>query len=264
MMTVFLEGNEMTLNFRQEDKVSIYTINNPSIMNALDSSSLSELHDYLIAFNNDPDLWIGIITGSGEQAFCSGFDITELSDSCPSAKHPDREANFLHGTEVTKPLIAAVNGAALGGGLELLLLCDLRIASEKAVFGFPEVRLGLIPSWGGTQRLPHQVTWCQAAEMLFTGNKIDAQTALSIGLINRIVPQDQVLQSAIAMAETICRSAPLAVRAAKEAMSKGLQVSPEEGLQIEDALSVYLKTTVDYREGIQAFREKRQPRFIGR
>jgi enoyl-CoA hydratase/carnithine racemase len=254
----------MTLDFRRVDKVSIYTINNPSKMNALDTSSLSKLQEYLIAFNDDPDLWVGIITGSGEKAFCSGFDISEFSDSCPSDKHPHPETNSLRGLEITKPLIAAVNGAAIGGGLELMLLCDLRIASEKAVFGFPEVRLGLIPTWGGTQRLPRQVTWCQAAELLLTGNKIDAQTALSIGLINRRVPQDQVLQSAMILAETICHSAPLAVRAVKEAMLKGLQVLPEEGLQIEDALSVYLKTTVDYREGIQAFRENRQPRFVGR
>ena len=123
--------------------------------------------------------------------------------------------------------------------------------------------MGLIPGWSGTQLLSRQVTWCQAAELLFTGENIDAQTALRFGLINRIVPQEQVLQFAIFLAESICRSAPLAVQAAKEAMLKGGQVSFEEGLQIEDALNIYLKTTGDFKEGIESFQAKRQPRFKG-
>ena len=151
----------------------------------------------------------------------------------------------------------------MGGGLELALACDLRISSDKAVFGFPEVKLGLIPAWGGTQRLSHQISSCYAAELLFTGSNIDTFTALRIGLINRVVPQDQVLTCAIALTETICRAAPLAVRAAKEAMLKSWQVSLEEGLQIEDALSCYLKTTADFHEGIEAFRDKRQPKYRG-
>ena len=253
----------MTIEFCREGKLAFITINNPSNMNALDTAALNELQEDLIAFQNDPNLWVGIITGTGEKAFCSGFDLNEFSEKSPSAIQSTQTSNPMRGLEITKPLIAAINGAALGGGLELMLTCDLRIASDKAVFGFPEVKLGLIPAWGGTQRLPRQITWCQAAELLFTGENIDAQTALRLGLINRVVPSEKVMEDAINLAETVCRAAPLAVRAAKEAMQKGLQVSFEDGLQIEDALSAYLKTSADFGEGIEAFRAKRQPRFKG-
>ncbi len=253
----------MTIEFRREGKVGIYTINNPSTMNALDNCTLNDIQEHLIDFNKDPDLWVGIITGKGEKAFCSGFDIGEFSKTRCSADQPTGIANPMRELEISKPLIAAVNGAALGGGLELMLICDLSIASDKAVFGFPEVKIGLIPGWSGTQLLSRQVTLCQAAELLFTGENIDTQTALRFGLINRIVPQEQVLQSAIFLAESICRSAPLAVQAAKEALLKGRQVSFKEGLQIEDALNIYLKTTGDFKEGIESFQAKRQPRFKG-
>jgi enoyl-CoA hydratase/carnithine racemase len=254
----------MAVHFRQEGKIAIFTIDNPSRMNSLDISALGELRKHLEAFNDNPDLWAGIITGSGENAFCSGFDINAFSSKNQSVQPQNEQAAPLRGMEISKPLIAAVNGAALGGGLELALICDLRIASEKAIFGFPEVKLGLIPSWGGTQLLSHQISSCQAAELLFTGSNIDAPTALRMGLINRVVPQDQVMGCAADLAETICRAAPLAVRAAKEALIKGRQVSPEEGLQIEAALSCYLRTTEDFHEGIAAYRQKRKPRFEGK
>jgi enoyl-CoA hydratase/carnithine racemase len=253
----------MTIEFRREGKIAIFTINNQSTMNALDNLSLNEIQQLLIDFNNDPDLWAGIITGKGDVAFCSGFDLGEFSKTSLSTRHLVCTVNPIRELEITKPLIAAVNGAALGGGLELMLICDLRVASDKAVFGFPEVKLGFIPAWGGTQQLARQITRCQAAELLFTGNNIDAQTALRFGLINRMEPQEQVLQAAINLAESVCKAAPLAVRAAKEAMLKGLQVSLEEGLQIEEALNILLKNSEDFREGIDAFQEKRQPRFTG-
>lgn len=253
----------MTIEYRREGQIAIYTLDNPSRMNALDSADLNALFELLTLFNKDPDLRVGIIIGKGEKAFCSGFDINIFSSGKTPAQPSSPQSNPMLGLEITKPLIAAVNGAAVGGGLELALFCDLRIASDTAVFGFPEVKLGLIPTWGGTQRLPRQISWCQAAEMLLTGENIDAQTALRFGLINRVVPQEQVFSSALAMAETIGRAAPLAVQAAKEAMLKGQQVTHEEGLQIEDALAAYLKTTSDFREGVDAFLTKRPPHFTG-
>jgi enoyl-CoA hydratase/carnithine racemase len=205
----------MTINFRQEGKIAVYTIDNPSRINSLDISALNKLREHLEAFDSNPDLWAGIITGSGEKAFCCGFDINAFTERSQSRQKQGEATDPIHGLEITKPLIAAINGAALGGGLELALACDLRISSDKAVFGFPEVKLGLIPAWRGTQRLSHQISSCYAAELLFTGSNIDTFTALRIGLINRVVPQDQVLTCAIALTETICRAAPLAIRAAK-------------------------------------------------
>jgi enoyl-CoA hydratase/carnithine racemase len=158
-----------------------------------------------------------------------------------------------------KPLIAAVNGLALGGGLEIVLACDIRIASEKARFGTPEVTLGLIPGWGGTQRLPRMLPWCKAAELLLMGRPIDAQEACRIGLVNKVVPPEQVMPTAKEWAEVICQAGPLAVRAAKEAMIKGSGMPFEDGLQLESSLFNRIMDTEDYAEGIAAFNEKRRP-----
>jgi enoyl-CoA hydratase/carnithine racemase len=253
----------MAIELRRENKTAVITIDNPLHMNALGAAALNELFKNLMDFENDPDLWVAIITGKGDKAFCSGFEINELLTGSQSAEPHDRQRNPVRELEISKPLIAAVNGPAIGGGLELMLFCDLRVASENAIFGFPEVKLGLIPAWGGTLRLPRQVSFCQAAGLLLTGENIDAQTALTIGLINLVVPPDQVLPSALKLAETINRAAPLAVRAAKEALVKGLQLPQDEGLQIQDGLSLYLKTTADFQEGLRAFREGRQPCFKG-
>jgi enoyl-CoA hydratase/carnithine racemase len=256
---------KVKIEYRKEGKIALISLNRPHLQNALDMTALEELSEALIDFDSDPGLLAGIITGSGEEAFCSGMDIRRTPDAerqiGPSGTFP---ATLMRGLEITKPLIAAVNGAALGGGLEIVLACDLRIASPEAVFGSPEVTLGLIPGWGGTQRLPRQVPWCMAAQLLLTGKTIDAAEALRIGLINRVVPRPVLLQTALEWAEAICRAAPLAVRAAKEAMTKGAQLPLNEGLELEDALVTYLKTSRDFKEGLAAFREKRRPSFEGR
>jgi enoyl-CoA hydratase len=166
--------------------------------------------------------------------------------------------------ELWKPLIAAINGMALGGGLELVLACDIRIAAEHARFGSPEVAVGLLPGWGGTQRLPRVLPWAKAAEILFMGRPIDAQEAYRIGLVNKIVPPEQVMPTAREWAEIISQAAPLAVRATKEAMLKGVSMSLEQGLQLENTLLKYLLGTEDFNEGITAFAEKRKPTFRGR
>ncbi|MBT9147927.1 MAG: Short-chain-enoyl-CoA hydratase [Syntrophomonadaceae bacterium] len=211
----------------------------------------------MVDFRDDPDLWVGIITGAGEKAFSAGADIKEM--------RPGQVTEWptlpWRGFELWKPLIAAINGFALGGGLEIALGCDIRIAAEHARLGLPEVNLGLIPGWGGTQRLPRVIPWAYAAEILFTGKRIDAQEAYRIGLVNKVVPPEQLMSTARELAEEICRAGPLGVRAAKEAMIRGCSMSLEEGLQLEKSLSSPLRSTEDFKEGTRAFVEKRKPVF---
>jgi E-phenylitaconyl-CoA hydratase len=255
----------MPVDYNKQGKIAIFTLNRPQVMNALDISTLAEFHSTLIDFRDDPDLWAGIITGAGEEAFCTGIDIrSTLSANDYQDRSQPLPATLMRGLDINKPLIAAINGLALGGGLELVLACDIRIASENASFGTPEVSLGLIPAWGGTQRLPRQIAWCHAAEMLLTGKVISAEEAHRIGLINRVVPKKDLISTAKEWADVLCNSAPLAVRAAKEAMIKGSSLPLDQGLDLEDALETYLKGTEDYFEGIKAFTEKRKPFYRAR
>jgi enoyl-CoA hydratase len=166
--------------------------------------------------------------------------------------------------ELWKPLIAACNGITYGGGLEIVLGCDIRIASENARFALPEVTLGVVPGGGGTQRLPRTIPWGIAAEMLFTGKSIDAQEAYRIGLVNKVVPIDMLMSAAKEIAESICQNGPLAVRATKEAMIRGISMSLEDGLRLEDSLTQFIVSTKDFSEGTQAFIEKRKPKFEGK
>ena len=163
--------------------------------------------------------------------------------------------------DLWKPMIAAINGTVLGGGLEIALTCDIRIASEKAQFGTPEVTLGLLPGWGGTQRLPRMIPWCKAAEICLMGKIIDAQEAHRIGLVNTVVPPDEVMPTAMKWAQTICKAAPLAVRSAKEAMIRGSDMNLDDGLRLEWELLGYCTTTEDFIEGPKAFIEKRKPEY---
>ena len=167
----------------------------------------------------------------------------------------------MSGLEIWKPLIAAINGFALGGGLEIVLSCDIRIAAETATFGTPEITIGIIPGWGGTQRLPRMIPWCKAAEILLMGKPIDAQEAYRIGLVNKVVPQDKVMSTAKEWAEVICQAGPLGVRAAKEAMIRGSGMTLEDGLRLEYSLFDYLLGTEDFTEGTTAFVEKRKPDY---
>ena len=251
----------MAIDYVKEGRVATFTINRTQAMNSMDMEALRELHDVMVDFRDDPELWVGIVTGAGEKAFCVGADI---KDTLPFMKeHRGDPWSFpplpMRGLELWKPLIAAINGMALGGGLEIALACDIRIASENARLGTPEVTLGLIPGWGGTQRLPRVVPWCKAAEIIFMGKPIDAQEAYRIGLINKVVPQDELMPTAKEWAEIICQRGPLAVRAAKEAMIRGYSMPLDEGLRLESSLFNYLTGTEDYAEGSTAFAEKRKP-----
>ncbi|MFC1934917.1 enoyl-CoA hydratase/isomerase family protein [Chloroflexota bacterium] len=254
----------MVIDYKKEGRIAIITINRPDAMNAVNVETLRKLAETMADFRDDPELWVGIVTGAGEKSFSAGADI---KDMLPFIREtlPEKPwavpANPMRGMELWKPLIAAVNGLALGGGLELALACDIRIASEKARFGTPEISLGLIPGWGGTQRLPRMIPWCKAAELLLTGKPIDAQEAYRIGLINKVVPHEELMSTARAWADTICQAGPLAVRAAKEAMVRGSSLPLEDGLRLENALSGYLTKTKDFLEGTSAFVEKRKPEY---
>ncbi len=253
----------MAIDYAKEGKIAIFTINRPEAMNAMNMEGIRELSEAMMDFRDDPELWVGIITGVGEKAFCGGADI---KDTLPFMKeHRGEEGAFpptvMRGFELWKPLIAAINGLAVGGGLEIAMACDIRIASETARLGTPEVNLGMIPGWGGTQRLPRMVPWCKAAEILLTGRVIDAEEAYRIGLVNKVVPQAEVMPTAKEWAQVICQAAPLAVRAAKEAMVRGYSMSLEDGLRLENSLVAYILGTEDFTEGTTAFVEKRKPDY---
>ena len=257
----------MALDYAKEGRVATFTISRPEAMNALNMEVLQRLHETMVDFRDDDELWVGIITGAGDQAFCAGADIKEALDFRKEKAHdpwPVSATPMMWGLELWKPLIAAVNGLALGGGLEIMLACDLRIASETARFGTPEVTLGLMPGMGGTQRLPRMLPWCQAAEIIMMGKPIDAQEAYRIGLVNRVVPQDQEMPTARQWAEAICKVGPLGVRYAKEAMIRGSSMSLNDGLRLENALFANLMDTEDFREARAAFLAKQKPVFKGK
>jgi len=254
------------LEYQKEDKIAIFTINRPEAMNALNPQVLSEFYQAMVNFRDDPEAWVGIITGAGDKAFCAGADIGE---TLPSLKKPTATpwlapSAHMRGFDLWKPLIAAINGMALGGGLEVALACDIRICSEKARLGLPEVTLGLLPGWGGTQKLPRMVPWCKAAEMLLMGKLIKADEAHRIGLVNTVVPPEEVVSTAKEWARTICKAGPLAVRAAKESMVRGYSMPLDDGLRLECSLNTYLATTDDFDEGVSAFLEKRTPVYKGK
>jgi len=253
----------MIIEYRKEGKIAFFTINHPPL-NSITLEGIKEYSAALTDFRDDSDLWVGIITGKGRRAFCAGGDIADMLPTMKKREAPQKASPTpQRGLELWKPLIAAVNGIAIGGGLEIALTCDIRVASENARFGLPEVNVGLIPGWGGTQRLPRQIPWCKAAEMIFTGQTIDAQEAYRIGLVNQVVPLESLLTVAREYADAICQAAPLAVQAAKEAMWRGLGMTLEEGLQLEDKLVYRILTTQDFIEGTAAFLEKRNPLYKG-
>lgn len=231
------------------------------------------LIDVWIGFRDDRSLRVAVLTGAGELSFCAGADLKEMSDYYRSMtpierrERADREpglGGLTRNLDPGKPVIAAINGHCLAGGLELALACDLRIAAEHASFGLPEVQRGLIPGAGGTQRLPRAVPASVAAQMLLTGEPIDAAAALAFGLVSRIVPAAVLMDEALALARRIARNAPLAVQAARAAMRRGLHLPLDEALRLEQFLAEPLRETEDIQEGLRAFEEKRVPAFKGR
>lgn len=256
-----------TLIYEKKENIGILTINRPQKMNALTNELMSELKQLLGEIEKDQELRVLIVTGSGDKAFVAGADIKELVDrdaligrrvSC------ERQEVFSRLENLPVPSIAAVNGYALGGGLELALACSIRVCSEKAQFGAPEVKLGIIPGDGGTQRLPRLVGQGRAMEMVLTGDFIDAQEAFRIGLANKIIPPEELMEKTMELAQKIASRPPLAVKYAKEAVNRSQEGSGTAGFALESYLHALSCTTEDKKEGVNAFLEKRKGRFKGK
>jgi enoyl-CoA hydratase len=256
-----------TLLFEIKDGVAFLTINRPDKLNALNDQVIAELGDAAGRIATDDAVRGAILTGAGPKAFVAGADIGDLAKQGPF----DGKARALKGQAALrqletcgKPVIAAINGFALGGGCELAMACHLRVASETAKFGQPEVKLGIAPGYGGTQRLPRLVGKGRALQLILTGDMIDAQEAYRIGLVNKVVPPDQLLAEAEKLLRGILSMGPLAVRLALEAVDQGLEMTLDEGLLLEANHFGLLAATADMKEGLTAFLEKRQAKFTGR
>jgi len=253
--------------FEKKGQRAYVTLNRQNVLNALNSMTLDQLRDVFERIVDDSEVRVAILTGSGEKAFAAGADIQELIELVPSrAKELGRKWHGLFNLieNMGKPVIAAINGLALGGGCELAMACDIRIAAENSKFALPELKLGVIPGGGGTQRLPRLVGKGTAKELILTGRMIGANEALRIGLVNRVVPALELMTACEQMADEIIKAAPLAVQYSLEAINKGFYMSLEDGLQLETNLSALICSTEDMKEGTTAFIEKRKPKFRGR
>lgn len=256
--------NNLTLEV--QDGIAIIKVNRPKVLNALNRETLLELQAALRELEGRQDLLALIITGEGEKAFVAGADIAEMAEM--NAKEALEFSRLGHETfrmieEFPCPTIAAVNGYALGGGLELALACDIILASEKARLGLPEVTLGICPGFAGTQRLPRLIGKARAKELIFTGEMIDAQKAYELGIVNRVCPAEKLLEEALELAKKIAKNGPVAVRTSKRLVNHGLEVSLAQGEAMEEEAWANLFSTEDQKEGMKAFLEKRKPQYKG-
>ncbi|MGZ8829831.1 MAG: enoyl-CoA hydratase/isomerase family protein [Thermoanaerobaculia bacterium] len=249
------------------DGILLVTIDRPKVLNALNAKTVEEIGHAFSQARDDDSIRCVIVTGAGEKAFVAGADINELATLTPlSGKQVSEKGQnvFLEIERFPKPVIAAINGFALGGGCELALACHIRIASEKAQIGLPEVSLGIIPGYGGTQRMARLLGKGKAFELVCSGDRIGAAEAEKIGLVNKVVPADQLMSAAEEMAKKFAARSPVAVRAAIEAINYGSDMPLEEGLLLEATLFGLLCATEDMKEGMKAFLEKRAANFPGR
>ena len=257
----------MSVDLERRDRVAILTLNRPDALNALSVEMLDALDAHLNSLERDAEIRAIVLTGAGDRAFTAGADINHMREATPL----EARAYARRGHAVTnrlesfpKPVIAAVNGYALGGGCELALACDIRLASERAHFGLPEVNLGILPGWGGTQRMARATSPGFAKELIFTGRRVDAAEARAAGLANHVYPHEELIDRAIALAQEIASKPPWAIAAAKEVVNLALEGDLQGHLARElDAFALAF-TTEDQREGMAAFYEKRPPEFRGR
>jgi enoyl-CoA hydratase len=252
------------------DNVGRITINRPDQLNAISRRTLEEMEHALKEFRNDQTIRVIILTGAGEKAFCAGADLkggifTPETDSVRGARLARMGQEFTEMIEkYEKPVIAAVNGLALGGGCEIALACDIVVASENAQFGQPEINIGLIPGWGGTQRLPRLIGRNRAKELIFTGDRLTAKQAEQIGMVSRVVPPNRLQETALELARKMTSKSPVMLKLAKQAINRGIEMDLSSGLAEEVKAFRVCFTTQDFKEGLTAFLEKRQPKFEGK
>lgn len=252
----------------KEKGIAKLTINRPEVRNALNAATRQEIRNAIGEIEKDGDVRVVIITGAGEKAFISGADITAFKDATPIIMEESAstlgQQLFSNIENLSVPVIAMINGFCLGGGLELAMCCDIRIASDNAKFGQPEINIGLFPGAGGTQRLPRLIGWGKAKELIYTGKIIDAAEAERINLVDRVVPPEKLGEEVNQLAETIASKSPLIIKLAKKAINRGMYTDLAAGLAYEKANFALCFATEDRTEGVTAFLEKRKPQFKGK
>jgi len=253
--------------FEKKGHLAYVTINRPERRNAIDPATSAEMKDAFEAFKADDELWVAILTGAGDDAFCAGADLVAMAAALSGKGDAGLMSipfgGITRGYECWKPIIAAIHGYCLAGGLEIALSCDIRVAADNSLFGLPEPKRAIIPGATGTQRLPRAVPLAFAMELLLTGDRYDAETALRFGLVSRVVPKGQQMATAEEIAGKILENGPLAVRAIKQAALQGKDVTFAEGLALESRLAGVIFRTKDALEGPTAFAQKRKPEYKG-
>ena len=265
------------LIYEKDGHIATITFNRPQAKNALDPQSIVDWVEAVEDFTRDDNLRVAIVTGAGDDAFCTGADLGQLIPLMTGARKPESEADqkiianpslapkaALKGIDIYKPLIAAVNGYCVAGGMEMLQAFDIRIASEKAMFSLQEVKWGLVPGGGSTVRLPRQIPYCLAMEILLTGNMMTADDAYRIGLVNKVVPHDKVMETALEYAQVFSENAPLATRYIKESVHTNMGLPQDDAFARETEFAYKAMASEDAREGPRAFKEKRKPVFKGK
>ena len=269
--------SEPAVLYEKGGGVATVTMNRPEFRNAINPEMLCRLADAWQDVNDDPDVRAAIFTGAGEQAFCAGADLDRLVRMMQGLRPPESQFDerikndysiiykgLLRNYQVTKPIIAAVRGFCVAGGTEILSCTDIRIAGDDARFGLAEVKWSLFPMGGSTVRLPRQISYCNAMEILLTGEQLSAERALQMGLINKVVPPNQVMAEAHRYADIINSNGPLAVQGVKRSVLAGIGLPPEQALEREMEIGIPVSMSEDCREGTKAFKEKRKPVFKGR